>query len=323
MTLENLDTVIGFVLIILLLSLLITSLVQLVGWALRLRESNLRWGVQRVLEELGAKTEAAKLAERVVGHPSVKPTEKGAATAIHFEEFVEIVKRVVKDDATLSQSHPKLLEALEAAPTKELGALAISLETELAQVLPTEVARVKEAIERGRSAALQAGAKVRLWFDTVMSRTTERFVMHTRVITVICAVGIAFGAQIDSVDLLRQLSQKREARARLVQMADPVMKEAETILAEKAAAGGTDPREKVEELTAQVKSIQSDLARTSLQIVPSPFTFERYSDRLLGMLMTAFFLALGAPFWFNTLRQLSNLRPILAGKVEAKDRAAG
>jgi hypothetical protein len=27
------------------------------------------------------------------------------------------------------------------------------------------------------------------------------------------------------------------------------------------------------------------------------------------------FQSLGAPFWFNTLRQLSNLKPAIAGKV--------
>ena len=34
------------------------------------------------------------------------------------------------------------------------------------------------------------------------------------------------------------------------------------------------------------------------------------------MFVTALFLSLGAPFWFNALRNMSNLRPIIAGKVE-------
>jgi hypothetical protein len=37
---------------------------------------------------------------------------------------------------------------------------------------------------------------------------------------------------------------------------------------------------------------------------------------LLGMFVSALFLSLGAPFWFNALRNMSNLRPILAGKVD-------
>jgi hypothetical protein len=39
------------------------------------------------------------------------------------------------------------------------------------------------------------------------------------------------------------------------------------------------------------------------------------------MLITALSLSVGAPFWFNMLRELANLRPLLAGKVEQE--AAG
>jgi len=36
---------------------------------------------------------------------------------------------------------------------------------------------------------------------------------------------------------------------------------------------------------------------------------------LLGTLVSIVFLSLGAPFWFNTLRQLSNLKPAISEKV--------
>jgi len=36
-----------------------------------------------------------------------------------------------------------------------------------------------------------------------------------------------------------------------------------------------------------------------------------------GVLATAALLSLGAPFWFNALKQLTNLRPILANKTDA------
>jgi hypothetical protein len=34
------------------------------------------------------------------------------------------------------------------------------------------------------------------------------------------------------------------------------------------------------------------------------------------MLVAGLFLSLGAPFWFNALKQLANLRPVIAGKVD-------
>jgi hypothetical protein len=39
---------------------------------------------------------------------------------------------------------------------------------------------------------------------------------------------------------------------------------------------------------------------------------------LLGVLLTAALLSLGAPFWFNSLKSLTNLRPIVASKEQAE-----
>jgi hypothetical protein len=45
--------------------------------------------------------------------------------------------------------------------------------------------------------------------------------------------------------------------------------------------------------------------------------------RLLGILVSAALLSLGAPFWFNTLKTLTNLRPTLANAVEKKPNQSG
>jgi hypothetical protein len=65
-----------------------------------------------------------------------------------------------------------------------------------------------------------------------------------------------------------------------------------------------------------------------LQLIPSPYPrtvcdfFGRLGEHLLGIIASAAFLSLGAPFWFNLLKSLSNLRPILAQKEAAEQQAA-
>ncbi len=44
----------------------------------------------------------------------------------------------------------------------------------------------------------------------------------------------------------------------------------------------------------------------------------QYMDTVLGFAIVMIFLGLGAPFWYNILSQLSTLRPLIAGKIEAK-----
>ncbi len=313
---------------------------------LQLRGRALLWGIERILTQVAPGIDANTVAKKILEHPTIKPTRFGSATAIHFDEMVTILGDVIKapQDGSAPDIYAKLRDALKGAPVQELTTLAGAVENELSRVLPQEVARVKEATARATAAATAAGAKIRFWFDTVMDRTTERFVSHTRIVTVVAAVAFAFGARIDSVDIFKQLSQKHDVRARLVQMADPVLKQADTMLqsvptptaaaaAPPAAAGApAQPPalagDAVAKLSNQVKTLKDDLAQTQLQMIPGgPFSGEEYTAHWLGILISAFFLALGAPFWFNTLRQLSNLRPILAAKVDAKsagdDAAAG
>jgi hypothetical protein len=322
MNLENLDTLIGFAVVILLLSLLITSLVQLAGMLLRLRGKNLLWGIERTIEELAPGTDAKTLAVAIVEHRSIKPTSGGSATAIHFDEFVGIARALITE-GPLQGKYEQLLAALDTAPIAGVTTLATALEAELSQRFPQEVARVEEGVARAKQAALAAGARARFWFDAVMDRTTERFVAHTRLITMVCAVGLAFGVQVDSLDLLGQLSRKHDVRAKLVQMADPVLKQADVVLQPRPASSDEELKKQVASLASQVSTLRGQVSDSSLVIVPDPYRYDCAPRHLLGMLMSAFFLSLGAPFWFNTLSQLSNLRPILAGKVEAKDEASG
>jgi hypothetical protein len=89
----------------------------------------------------------------------------------------------------------------------------------------------------------------------------------------------------------------------------------------------------------QLRNINSQLAGTELTIVPHSINGRKVFTRddaypnapsienwavayyasprhLLGTLVMVFLLSLGAPFWFNALRQLSNLKPGISTKIE-------
>ena len=76
----------------------------------------------------------------------------------------------------------------------------------------------------------------------------------------------------------------------------------------------------LKELGVSLDEVKSSADQARLQIIPQKLTWKEYTGNrwlhLLGIIMSGLFLSLGAPFWFNALRQLANLRPVLAGKVE-------
>jgi len=82
----------------------------------------------------------------------------------------------------------------------------------------------------------------------------------------------------------------------------------------------------------QIRSLSHSLETTGLQISPAEINgqsvFDSVADwgaaygvgrHFAGTLATIFLLSLGAPFWFNALRQLSNLKPAISEKISKKE----
>ena len=393
MTLENLDTVMAFIVVILLLSLVITTLVQMTSWLFRFRESTLLWGIKRIPSELSEDL-VSKLARSVVNHESLKPKSGRSANAISFDELVKVLQ-VVVEASPKEAGMDKVMQALRQAPIQEVTALSTAIVADLSAALPQQAGVVAEAVERVKKKTLEAGTKLRFWFDTIMTRTTERFTSHTRWVTIGAAILVSFAARIDSLDILRQLSQKPDVRARLVQISDPLLKQAAGILeppttaasspaadsrAKPATAERKPPpgepavakeaplpqalkrvkllhpempsdfsgpdsedleawkkaiaaripaeleesvladftseysKQELDRLLGQFRALHGTLSQASLEI--RSFCWKDYPKHFPGVLLSVLLLSLGAPFWFNMLRQLSNLRPFFARKID-------
>ena len=60
-------------------------------------------------------------------------------------------------------------------------------------------------------------------------------------------------------------------------------------------------------------SLKSELARSEFHLLPEVWPgWKPTKHELPGLLVAAVFLSLGAPFWYNTLKSLASLRPLLA-----------
>lgn len=186
--LENLDTVIAFSVVMLLLSLMITALVQMVVSLTALRGKNLFWGVKRLLQQVDPKLgpHVEEIADKLLRHPAITHTRMSRAVAIRPEELVTLLRELADPDTAPKDDKKKLSDAAQTALKTQLDALtpanAAQIEpqieaiaAELRRVFPQAAATVDAAV---RQAAAQGDAliqKVNLWFDTLMDRTSERF----------------------------------------------------------------------------------------------------------------------------------------------------
>lgn len=257
MSLEHVDTLVSFALVMLLLAMLVTTVVEAVNVASMRRGRNLQWGVAQVLERFGVgRVDAAEVARLVLTHPAVSSTGKMRTSAIRSEELarlvVDLVQRGVvttiapkvadKFQAALVGLERKAQQRIGAHRAKELEALVdqaalvakaaldergvnASLE-DLRKGVGTVInAKFEAAARVAAETALEFGA----WFEMVMDRTTERFVAHTRWVTVIASALLCVAFQIDSVRILERLSTDDELRSALVAQSGAVLGEAESV----------------------------------------------------------------------------------------------
>ena len=384
MTLEYVDTILAFTVVMLLLSLLITVLVQLVVSFLNLRGGSLLWGVEQILKACPELEDHTKgIAEKILKHRSISPDGR-LAKVIGSEELKSILMDLYQDaerwvnkgksDKDVSEN-VKILEALKKVIPDNFGEEVKDNTEELfkqfEELFPEETKKLEAAARLVEKKASGLLLKVDTWFVTVMRRTTERFAMMTRIWTVIFAVVVTIAFNVDSRKLLLDLSTDAGLRETLAASAGRVLEKAEVVLnvepiATKAltAIKGKLPEETAkhipEEITSledgeewlkqrikdpdkqkelmgiyrieydkltrkrlgivvkQAKGLKADLEEARLTIGPGiwPWQDWRGWPHLFGLLMTIAFLSLGAPFWFNALRGLSNLRPLLAGRVD-------
>lgn len=384
MTLEYVDTILAFTVVMLLLSLLITVLVQVVVSFLNLRGGSLLWGVEQILKACPELEDHAKgIAEKILKHRSISPDGR-LAKVIGSEELKSILADLYQDaersvnkgksDKDVSEN-VKILEALKKVIPGNFGEEVKDNTEELVkqfeELFPEETNKIRAAARLVEKKASGLLLKVDTWFVTVMRRTTERFTMMTRIWTVIFAVIVTIAFNVDSRKLLLDLSTDAGLRETLASSAGRVLEKAEVVLnvepiATKALTAIKDklPEETAkhipEEITSlgdgeewlkqrikdqdkqnelmsiyrieydkltrkrlgivvkQAKGLKADLEEARLTIGPGVWPWQDWRGwpHLFGLLMTVAFLSLGAPFWFNALRGLSNLRPLLAGRVD-------
>ena len=238
MILKNLDAVISFSVVMLLLSLLITTLVQAVVACLNLRGANLVWGVSRLLEQTGPAS---------LRRPTLRAFLRGKCARWLFPP--KRVRRLLKTRweparrfftglfqetgahqiAKAALKHPAVAQSFGRATS------AVS-QDELTKLLEDLGARpVRLSPGAGRKLQRYVTTRpllddVSKWFDSVMIRTTERFVGATRAITVVLALVGAIALHVDSLKIYHQLAGNEELRLKLVQNIDSWNSQAEKIL---------------------------------------------------------------------------------------------
>ena len=166
---------------------------------------------------------------------------------------------------------------------------------------------------------------------------SEYFLRRARLLSIVVALVVAFSLNVDSVRIFTTFLQDRSVRTAMIDAGDAVAEELQSQLAaleqaRKARPGdGAQPSESPEDLEKVLadhrQKLESELAKLGAAGVPMgwekpPWTAEAWTGggpwwsgvlRGLSVVLAGLLIGLGGPFWYDTYRKLGMLTDVARG----------
>lgn len=314
--LVSIDILLGLSEVMLLASMAVTVLAQFVTGVVNSRGRHLLFGLAHLLQQIDPdiKEEAARqIAGTILMHPMIRDGMRRYGSTIHREEFTKMLMELASGNAPKEilerlggEARERLIGLLEKngitdpkAVLENARLLALQLEIDK----PELAANVRQSMALLQTAKGQLVAKINAWFDQTIDRICERFTVTTRIITVTCSLVVACAIQLDTIQLINRLSIDTELRNSLVQQAVEMGERVENTPAT------------LNQLSGQNKEDIKQLLQLGIMTVPKSLAEWQQnwaSVSPLGIAFTVMLLSLGAPFWYNALKNLLKLRSNLA-----------
>ena len=266
-----LDVAIGIIFIYLLVSLVISAINELIAAKLKSRATNLTQGIQALLQDPSQAGWVAKLYQHPLIQSLSPPNSK--PSYIPSRTFALALLDLV---APANADGSRTLADLKAGMANLPEPLQKTL-TNLLDEAQHDVERLKTQIE--------------VWFNNGMDRASGWYKRKTQWIQFFIGLTLVIALNIDSVHIGRSLfAVNSPMRASLVESAKSFV----------AQPGGTN-----KSMKDAIDAISSASLPIGWSEVPKP---EQWPTMLVGWLITAFAVSLGAPFWFDLLNKFVNVR---------------
>jgi hypothetical protein len=266
-----LDVAIGIAFIYLLVSLVISAINEFIAALLKSRAKNLAQGIQALLQDPSPTGWAARLYQ----HPLVASlsTPNSKPSYIPSRTFALALLDLI---APATTDGTRTLADLKTGLANLPGPLQRTLTT-LLEESQDDVERLKKQIE--------------IWFNNGMDRVSGWYKRKTQWLQFFLGLSIVIVLNIDSVHIGRALwAVNSPLRASLVESAKSFV----------AQPGGTN---------RPMKDVVDAISTASLPIGWSEFPKpDQWPTVVVGWLITAFAVSLGAPFWFDLLNKFVNVR---------------
>ena len=226
-----------------------------------------------------------------------------------YAELVALAQR--EGDAVLDMLNKLQQEVIPPQLQKSLATLSSRAE-----------AQIRAAGEATGTELQQLQTELEAWFNRGMERASGVYRRNVKGVGLLVGLAIAFTVNADTLYMFQRLSSDQAIRSSIVQTAEQL--EVQAINSAEELAAGTpigDLSERIEgNLRAVGEAVKESLAdyplpigRTQTVLAAQQLAQESWPipvipQRLVGWLITALALSMGASFWFDLLRKVMSVR---------------
>ena len=295
---EILDVAIGMVLIFLLLSVISSAIREAIETVLKTRSVNLEAGIRELLND----PRGIGLARAMYNHPLIQGLYRGSYDPQKIKNGW-MPKR--SDLPSYIPSRNFALALLDIAARGPYWRDATSadgppppltldnIRATVSHIDNPQVQRVLlTAIDTARGNLAEAQASVADWFDSGMDRVSGWYKRETQLILLGIGIVLAVAANVDTLAVAHTLYRDENVRAQAVVIANQVR---------------ADSSVTAREAVSRLENIRLPIGwPRSYNISDNPMI--AWPSTILGWMLTALAVSLGAPFWFDLLNKVMVIR---------------
>jgi hypothetical protein len=284
-----LNLVIGLLFIYFLVALVCSTVQEIIANALNMRAENLEKWLKDTFRE-------NNLGEKILNHRLVDGLTAAGRKASYIPS--RVFSGVLLDlvNGTDKPYTPEsLLKALE-----DTDLLPADFKRKLAQII-SETHGDLEFVK----------AEIEAWFNDAMLRITGTYKKNTQKIIIAISIGVVMALNIDTIRIVQYLYNHPAESAAL---ADRVSENIESLDPElnPPASDSLTTEEKINVNLEELKMLKAQLEATQVpigwQTPDGVLSFGEVVNKVLGLLFSIVAGVVGAPFWFDILNKVVNLR---------------
>lgn len=277
-----LDVAIGMIFLFLLLSLLATAFQEVLAG---------RGNMRGKLLEIAISKLTGTLRERVLSHPLVRQAGERLPSYVAKENFSRVIIQ-------------------EVFGPEGIPADAKTIQEKIAAVKDDQLRAVLQSLYAGAASELEQ--RIASWYETAMDRLSGVYKRHMQASLFWIGLTIAVAANADAIAVFRHLSSNDKAR--------------EAVIAQAVAFANEHPNDealkvRTEKLIEDELHQQNEKLKRSLGVgwywsavkqewraAEGWFAVAWVLTKIIGWIISAYAITIGAPFWFDMLKKVIQIR---------------